>query len=108
MSTEFGSGNIFADMGDPDSERTHARSQLMHRITDIIKEHKLTQTQAGKILDIDQPRVSDLMNGKLSKFSMEVLVSMLNKLDRNVEILIKPKFNEEEATTTRVFVVSAP
>lgn len=108
MSTELGSGNIFADMGDPDADRTFARSQLMHHISDIIRDHKLTQKQAAKILDLDQPRVSDLMNGKLGKFSMDALVTILNKLDRDVEIVIKPKLRETENATTRVLVLATP
>ncbi|MCI5065506.1 helix-turn-helix domain-containing protein [bacterium] len=98
--------NIFADLGDPDAERTYARSQMMLRIADIIKDHKLNQKQISKILDIPQSRVSELVNGKLHRFSLDTLIQILNKLDRDVEILIKPKSSHRTDGKTRVLVVT--
>ncbi len=100
--------NIFADLGDPEAGRTHARSQMLHRIGDIIRSHKLNQKQIGKILDLPQPRVSELVNAKIDRFSMDSLIEILNKLDRDVEILIKPKPNEDQDAITRVLVLQTP
>ncbi len=99
-----GSGNVFADIGLPHPERIMARSQIMARITEIIKDRGLTQKQAAKILDIPQSKVSCLMNGKLSMFSLDHLFELLNALDRNVEIIIKPKAKEERFATTYVLL----
>lgn len=96
------SGNIFADIGLPHPERVLARSQLMIQITDIIRERGLTQQQAAAKLGISQPKVSCLMNGKLSMFSLEHLLELLNALDRNVEIIIMPKMRKEKSGTTKV------
>jgi predicted XRE-type DNA-binding protein len=51
---ETGSGNGFADLGLPHPEERLAKAQLVHRISEIIKERKLTQAKAGEILGIDQ------------------------------------------------------
>lgn len=102
-----GSGNVFADIGLPHPERVLARSQIMARITEIIKDRKLTQKQAAEVLDIPQSKVSCLMNGKLSMFSLDHLFELLNALDKNVEIIIKPKAKEEKFATTHVLSASS-
>ncbi len=65
-----GSGNVFADVGVSHPERILARAQVMFRIAEILKERGLTQKEASKILRIPQSKVSCLMNGKLSMFSL--------------------------------------
>ena len=107
-SVEMSSGNIFADIGDPEPDRTLARAQVMHRIACIIEERGLTQAQAVKQLGISQARVSKLINGKLDQFSLDQLLTLLNKLDRDVEILIKPKAPGAKVGVTRVLLVSTP
>ena len=94
-----GSGNVFADIGVAHPERVLARAQIMSRIAEIIRERGLTQNRASKVLGIPQSKVSCLMNGKLSMFSLDHLFEFLNALDRDVEIIIKPKAEEAPATT---------
>ena len=101
-----GSENVFADIGVSHPERVLARAQIMSRIAQIIKERGLTQQKAAKLLDIPQSKVSCLMNGKLSMFSLDHLFELLNALDRDVEIIIKPKTKEEKYATTHVLLVS--
>ena len=102
-----GSGNVFADIGVAHPERVLARSQIMIRITEIIKEKGLTQKQAAEVLGIPQSKVSCLMNGKLSMFSLDHLFELLNALDRDVEIFIKPKTKEEKFATTHVLLAAS-
>lgn len=102
-----GSGNVFADIGLPHPERVLARSQIMSRITDIIKDQGLTQKQAAEFLGIPQSKVSCLMNGKLSMFSLDHLFELLNALDRDVEIIIKSKTKEEKFATTHVLLATS-
>ena len=80
----------------------------MSRISEIIRERGLTQKAVAELLDIPQPRVSCLMNGKLSMFSLEHLFELLNALDRDVEIIIKPKTKEEKFATTQVLLTITP
>ncbi|MBF0532846.1 MAG: XRE family transcriptional regulator [Candidatus Omnitrophica bacterium] len=101
------SGNIFADIGVAHPERVLARAQIMSRISGIIKDRGLTQKAAAGILGIPQSKVSCLMNGKLSMFSLDILFEFLNALDRDVEIIIKPKTQEERVATTNVLMAVA-
>ena len=100
-----GSGNVFKDLGLEDADRLFTRSEIMIRIVKILKERRLTQRQAGKILNLPQSKVSALMNGRLNLFSMDYLLKMLNLLDRDVEIIIKPKSKSRKVATTSVFPV---
>ncbi|MDP2940247.1 MAG: helix-turn-helix transcriptional regulator [Candidatus Omnitrophota bacterium] len=97
-----GSKNIFADIGVAHPERVHARAQVMFLISEIIRKRGLTQKQGAEILGIPQSKVSCLMNGKLSNFSLDHLFELLNALDSDVEIIIKPKTKEEKIATTHV------
>ncbi len=101
-----GSGNVFADLGVVHPERVLARAQVMSRISEIIKDRGLTQKNAAGLLGIPQSKVSCLMNGKLSMFSLEHLFEFLNALDRDVEIIIKPKTKEEKFATTQVLLAT--
>jgi len=99
------SGNVFADLGVADAEETLAKAEVASRICDIIAERKLSQTMAATILGVDQPKVSALMHGRLEGFSSDRLFRFLNALDRDVEIVIKPKRQEADHGRVRVFVV---
>jgi predicted XRE-type DNA-binding protein len=86
-----GSGNIYEDLGFPDAEERLAKAKLAMRIENIIEKRKLKQIKAAEILGINQPKVSALMNGRLSGFSIERLIHYLNLLDQDVEIVVKTK-----------------
>ena len=98
------SGNVFADLGVADAEETLAKAEVASRICDIIAERKLNQTTAAAVLGIDQPKVSALMRGRLDGFSSDRLFRFLNALDRDVEIVIKPKRQEAARGQVRVVV----
>ena len=101
-----GSDNVFADLAVAHPERVMARAQIMSRITEIIKERGLTQQKAAKLLGIPQSKISCLVNGKLSMFSLDFLFEILNALDRDVEIIIKPKTKNEKIATTHVLMAT--
>ena len=101
-----GSDNVFKDLGVFDPERTLIRAKIMSRITEIINELGLTQKQAGKLLNLTQPKVSNLMNGKLSIFSLEHLFKLLTALKYDVEIIVKPKLATETKATTSVLLAA--
>lgn len=85
------SDNIFADMDLPNPEEVLARAELLSRLMNIIRERRLTQLRAAKILGTNQPTVSDIMRGKLSKFSLERLIGFLNALGQDVEITVRDR-----------------
>ncbi len=99
-----GSGNVFADLGVAHPERVLARAKVMSRISEILRERGLTQKEAARLLDLPQSKVPCLMSGKLSMFSLDHLFELLNALDRDVEIIIKPKTKEERHATTQVLL----
>ncbi len=101
---EISSGNVFADLGLPNSEELLAKTELASQINDLIKEKKLTQVAAGKLLGIDQPKVSDLSKGKLSGFSLERLFKFLNLLGQDITIKISKTKPRRQANV----VVSLP
>jgi predicted XRE-type DNA-binding protein len=98
-----GSGNIFADLGFDNPEEMETKAQLVSQINAIIKQRKLTQKKAGELLGITQSRVSDLARGGLSGFSVDRLLRLLNKLDQEVEIVVKRKRSRRPARTTVTF-----
>lgn len=72
-----GSGNVFADLDLENPEELQARAQVSFIIREIIRQRRLTQTQAARILGIDQPKVSALVRGRLAGFSMDRLLGYL-------------------------------
>lgn len=79
-------------------EDASAKGELGRRISRLIKERKLTQTQAGELLGIDQPKISALLNGRLRSFSLERLIRFLNELGQDVSIMISPGESERGCT----------
>lgn len=86
---EVSSGNVFHDFAFPNPEEADAKSDLALIISSIIKQKKLTQAQAAKLMRIDQPKVSKIMRGSLSEFTIERLMNYLLSLGFDIEI--KPK-----------------
>jgi predicted XRE-type DNA-binding protein len=84
-----GSGNIFADLGvaEPDEELTKA--QLAVHIRDAIKRRRLTQAEAASLVGLDQPKISALMNGRLTGFSSDRLLRCLTALGQDVDIVVR-------------------
>jgi predicted XRE-type DNA-binding protein len=86
---EESGGNVFADLGLPNAEERLAKAGLAVRISAAIQAQGLTQTRAARILKIDQPKISRLLRGQLSGFSVERLMRFLTLLGRDVEIIVK-------------------
>jgi predicted XRE-type DNA-binding protein len=84
------SENIFADIEIPNPEEAMAKAKVAMKINDTIKKKKLTQAKAAKILKISQPKVSLLLRGYLTDFSLERLLRFLNDLGQNVYISTTP------------------
>jgi predicted XRE-type DNA-binding protein len=87
------SGNVFKDLGHSDAEAASLtlRSELMLAVKETIKEHGWTQQEAANRLGIHQPRISDLFQGRISKFSIETLMDWLDKLGKEVKVSIVSK-----------------
>ena len=99
------SGNIFADLGRPDAKEKMAKAQLAHEIACIIERRRLTQQKAAEILGTTQAKVSDMVRGRLEKFTLDRLIKMLIAFDCDVRISYKPKprSREHAAVTAQPF-----
>jgi len=86
------SGNVFRDMGFRPDEARHllVRSELMLKIEKLLREKGLTQAAAARIMGVSQPRVSDLLRGKVGLFSTDSLIDMLAKLGVTVRLAFAP------------------
>lgn len=80
--------SAFHALGLPDADDLVLRAQLLRRIADVVREQDLTQAQAGALIGMDQPRVSALLNGKITKFSTDRLLRALSDLGQDVELRI--------------------
>ena len=99
-----GSGNVFADLGLPNPEVYELKARLVSQIHQFIQDKGWTQTQAAEVLGLDQPKVSKLLRGRLAEFSVERLLTMLNRLGHDVEvrIFVDSHAPEESHTLVRV------
>jgi predicted XRE-type DNA-binding protein len=81
-------GNVFEDAGFPPEEAAHLliRTDLILQVRDIIEKRGLTQRAAAVALDVTQPRISDLVRGRVELFSIDTLVEMLNRLGVSVTV----------------------
>ncbi|OFZ86838.1 MAG: transcriptional regulator [Betaproteobacteria bacterium RBG_16_64_18] len=86
-----GSGNVFRDLGFPPEEAQNLllRSDLMTRIERYVKASGLKQKDAAARLGVTQPRLNDLLKGKIEKFSLDALVNMLGHAGMRVELSVK-------------------
>jgi len=99
------SGNVFADIGLKDAAEKQTRVRLAVAINQIIEARHLSQTAAARLLGINQPKISALVNYRLEGFSVERLMHFLNALDLDVEIVIKRKPRSKRAA--RIVVTGA-
>ena len=88
-SVERGSGNVFADLDLPDSDAHLLKAELVSRIDAIVRQRKITQTEAARLLGLSQPDVSRLLRGDFREYSLERLFRLLTALGRDVDIVIR-------------------
>jgi hypothetical protein len=101
---DAGSGNVFADLGFADSDERRLRVQLAMQLNELIAARPLTQAQASALFGIPQPHISELRNYKLTRFSAERLMRFLTLLDRDVQIVIRPKARGRAAGSVSMLV----
>lgn len=96
-------GNVFADLGFDEQEAAalHAKSQLeiakilaikeqlMTEISDWIEVKNLRQNDAAQILQVSRPRISDVVNKKAEKFTLDSLISMVSLMGKRVTLVIE-------------------
>lgn len=86
---ERGSGNVFRDLGFPEAEAENLvlRAKLMSEIRSAAR--GMTQAQAAKRFGTTQPRLNDILRGKIDKFSLDALVNLLAAAGLRVELRVR-------------------
>lgn len=84
------SGNVFRDLGfgHVETEHLRIRSELMATLRKIIESQRVTQVQAATLFGVTQPRVSDLVRGKIDLFSIDTLIDMLARAGYQVNFRV--------------------
>ena len=92
---EKSSGNVFKDLDLPDAAELFLKAKLGFEVFRIIEKRELTQVEAAKILSVKQPEISQLKQGKFNHYSVERLMTFLNRLNHDIEIRIIPSADRE-------------
>jgi predicted XRE-type DNA-binding protein len=97
---EESSGNVFADLGLNGADDLAYKAGLIGSIMRYGQEHGLSQSALAVLVDIPQPRLSNLFAGKLSGITSEKLIKACARLGRHVRIVIEE--HPEQAFAGRV------
>jgi len=83
--------NVWDALADTPEEAANltARSDLMMNITEIVKQAGWTQAEAARQCGVTQPRINDLLRGRISRFSLDALVNIASRLGRKVRIKLE-------------------
>src|SRR5476649_2933974 len=92
---EASSGNVFADLCFPNSEEELVKAKLTVQIYQILKERKVTQTEAARLLGTTQAQVSALMRCRPVSISVGKLMHFLTLLGNDIELRVTPKPRRE-------------
>jgi predicted XRE-type DNA-binding protein len=96
------SGNVFKDIGVPNAEEHLIKAQLVFKIDTIMKDRGLKQVEAADLFGIRQPDIPKMLRGEFRQFSVERLLRFLVALDQDVEIVIKPHRDRNNAPALHV------
>jgi len=99
---ETGSRNVFKDLGVPNADEHLIKAQLVFKIDTLMKKRALKQVEAAGLFGIRQPDVSKMLRGEFRQFSVERLLRFLVALDQDVEIVVKPHRDTNNAAALHV------
>ena len=99
-----GFSNIYEDLGLPNAAEMQVKATLAAKIGEIIKQRHLTQAQAAEILFMHQPKLSGMLRGQFRGISEAKMLECLNRLGRDVQIVVrKPSRSKVAGRTSVVF-----
>jgi predicted XRE-type DNA-binding protein len=99
---EVGSGNVYADLSCSDAEQMLVKARLATKINEIIECKGMTQVQAAKLLGLPQPKLSGMLCGQFRGISEAKMMLCLNRLGRDVEIVVHKANQRRRSAGTRV------
>ena len=88
---------MFKDIGVPNAEEHLVKAQLVFKIDTIMKDRGLKQVDAADLFGIRQPDISKMLRGEFRQFSVERLLRFLVALNQDVEIVVKPHRDRNNA-----------
>jgi predicted XRE-type DNA-binding protein len=83
-----GTGNVFRDLGKPDAELRQLKALLAAEIVRALDELGLTVRKAGSLTGIAAADFSRIRNADLGRFTVDRLMTILNRLDRDVNVSV--------------------
>ena len=93
-----GGGNVFRDFGDENPDLEQARAMLAAKITNTLDERKLSTREAEKLTGVSHSEFSRIRNARLGRFTLDRMIQILGKLDRQVEVSVSFKPRRSSAT----------
>ena len=105
---EKSSGNVFADLGFPNSEQELVKAKLTVQIYRLLEDQGLTQAEAAKLLGTTQAQVSALMRCRPVSISVGRLMDFLTTLGQDVEVSVKPASSRGKAKQGHMSVTVQP
>jgi predicted XRE-type DNA-binding protein len=101
-SIEKSSGNVFADIGFANDQEMLVKANLALKISEIIAQRRLTQIEAAVVLGMPQPKLSKLLRGQFHGVSETKMIECLNKLGRDIQIVIRKANRDKRIGRTSV------
>lgn len=102
---EKGSGNVYTDLETPDAGGMLVKARLATKIGEIIKHRHLNQQQAAAIIGMPQPKLSNMLRGEFRGISEAKMLECLNRLGRDVQIVIRKASRTQSSGRTSVVFV---
>ena len=102
MGIQKSSGNVYADLDSKHSDEMLVKAQLASKIAEIIKRRQLTQQAAAEILGLTQPKLSNMLRGQFRGISETKMIDCLNRLGRDVQIVVKKSSRTQQTGRTSV------
>ena len=83
--------NVWNAIADAPAEAAslELRFDLMEKISAIVRRNGWTQTEAAKRCGITQPRMNDLLRGRIARFSLDALVNIASALGKKVKVQLR-------------------
>jgi predicted XRE-type DNA-binding protein len=97
-----GSGNVFRDLGHSNAALKQARAILAARIIHVLDDRKLSVRAAEKLTGVAAAEFSRIRNAKLQRFTLDRMITILGKLDQDVEVSVNVRPRSAAAANARL------
>jgi predicted XRE-type DNA-binding protein len=94
--------NVFKDIGVPHADEHLVKAQLVYKIDTIMKKRRMKQAEAAVLFGARLPDIANMLRGEFRQFSVERLLRFLVKLDQDVEIVVRPRRDRQNAPALHV------